>query len=443
MSRTRFVLGVALVLGFGAIATLVGLERRAADARGAQVTLANMSAGLTQIEVIPISAPSIRGTEAQKARVLAAVLRQRAQTILTTLDRLEKDSPPAALRQADAPLRAALAAAAAAQPIFGLTKGMTPPKLLLLNRVGITLAAALSALEVANNAYGSRASVAQIEALSGSAAVVVILLGAFGYFYRRSDASRRKLDAQGMSLRSALSELETVQIDRARLLRRTVEIAEHERTRVAGDLHDGPIQGLTAVTLGFELLANQLERGDIAQALALVEQIRESLAEETVSLRRLMFELRPGILDTRDLGAALRDCAADVFEGSAVRWDVRSTGAVTRLAPEVETVAYRVVREALVNVRKHAPAARATVTLDPAGERLRVTVADDGPGFDEDSPLGQANGVRFGLIGMRERVESVDGSWSLTTAPEGTRIEVVLPRQARLAVASELTAAAA
>jgi signal transduction histidine kinase len=311
---------------------------------------------------------------------------------------------------------------------------MTPPKLLLLHRVGTTLAAALRALDRANRAYGSRASVSQTEALSGSAAVVVILLAAFEYFFSRSEASRRKLNAQEGTLRVALSELEAVQTDRARLLQRTVEIAERERTRVAVDLHDGPIQGLTAVTLGFDMLAKQLERGNLETAPALVEVIREALAEETVSLRRLMAELRPPILDARDLRAALRDCAAQVFEGSAVRWEVNATHAVTRLAPEVETVAYRVVREALVNVRKHAPDAHASVTLEPTAELLRITILDDGPGFDESTPLGQANGVRYGLIGMRERAESVDGTWSLTTAPNsGTRIELVLPRTVRTA----------
>jgi signal transduction histidine kinase len=432
MSRTKLVLGVALILGFGAIAALVGLERRAAGSRAAQVSLANVSARLTQLELIPLTAPALHGTAAQKTASLNVVFHGRAQAILETIRRLKTGSPPAQLHQVNEPLNAALSAANTALPVWIPANGMPQSSIQLLNRQGTTLVAALHSLDVANRAYGSRASASQIEALSGSAAVVVILLGAFGFFYRRWETSRRKIDAQGVSLRLALAEVEAVQAERALLLERTVEVAEHERIRVAADLHDGPIQRLSAVTLGFDLLANRLKRGDHGQALTLVDDIRESLAEETVSLRRLMTDLRPPILDARDLGAALNDCALHVFDGSSVRWDVDATLDEIHLAPELETVVYRVVREALVNVRKHAPTAHASVTLEPTGDVVRLAIADDGPGFDDNKPLGHTNGAHYGLIGMRERVESVGGTWSLATAPaSGTRIDVTLPRKLR------------
>jgi two-component system sensor histidine kinase DegS len=433
------------MLGLGAIATLVTLERRAAESRAAQVSLANVSAQLTQLELIPLTATAMPGTPAQKTRVLTGLFRVREQAILATVDGLNGGSAPSQLRNIAKPLRAAVDAANAGLPVWIPAKQMSPDTIQLLNRQGTTLVAALQSIDVANRAYGSRASASQAEALIGSAAVVTILLGAFAFFFRRSEASRRKIDAQGVTLRTALAELEAAQIDRALLLQRTVEIAEHERIRVAADLHDGPIQSLTAVTLGFDLLANQLERGDHERAALLIEEIRVSLAKETVSLRQLMTELRPPILDARDLGAALHDCALHVFDGSTVSWDVDATRATTHFAPELETVVYRVVREALVNIRKHAPNAHASVTLEPTGDMLRLAIVDDGPGFDEDEPLGHLNGTRYGLIGMRERVESVGGTWSLATAPAaGTRIEVKLPRKLRAAATSrELAGVAA
>jgi signal transduction histidine kinase len=432
MSRTKLVLGVALILGLGAVAALVALERRTDGSRAAQVSLANVSAQLTQLELIPLTAPALHGTSAQKTAALNVVFQARARAILNTIRHLEQGSPPAQLHQVNKPLNAALSAANTALAVWIPATGVDPAGSQVLNRQGITLGAALQSLDVANRAYGSRASVSQIEALSGSAAVFVILLVAFGFFYRRWETSRRKIDAQGASLRLALAELEAVQAERALLLERTVEVAEHERIRVAADLHDGPIQRLSAVTLGFDLLANRLKRGDHEQALTLVDDIRKSLAEETMSLRRLMTDLRPPILDARDLGAALHDCALHVFDGSSVRWDVDATHNEIHLAPELETVVYRVVREALVNVRKHAPAAYASVTLEPTGDVVRLAIADDGPGFDDKVPLGHTNGAHYGLIGMRERVESVGGTWSLATAPaSGTRINVTLPRKLR------------
>ena len=434
MARTKLVLGVALLLGLGAVAALVTLEHRAAESRAAQVSLANVSAQLTQLELIPLTATAMPGTPAQKTLVLTGLFRVREQAILRTVGSLNRGSPPSQLRNVTEPLKEALAAANAGLPIWITAKQMSPASVHLLNREGVTLVAALQSLDEANRAYGSRASTSQAEALIGSAAVVTILLGAFAFFYRRSEASRRKLNAQGVTLRTALAELEAVQIERALLLERTVEIAEHERIRVAADLHDGPIQSLTAVTLGFDLLANQLERADYERASLLIEEIRVSLAAETVSLRRLMTELRPPILDSRDLGSALHDCAMHVFDGSSVEWNVDTSRAATHYAPEVETVVYRVVREALVNVRKHAPAAHTSVTLEPSGDSLRLAIVDDGPGFDEAEPVGHTNGSRYGLIGMRERVESVGGTWSLVTAlATGTRIEVTLPRKLRAA----------
>ena len=444
MSRTKVVLGVALVLGLGAIAVLVALERRAGGSRAAQVSLANVSAQLTQIELMPLAASAIPGTKAQKTAVLNSLFHAQEQEILATVARLQRGSPPAELRKVDKPLNTVLAAAQAGLPIWiPVMSGshMGPVMTKRLNREATALVAVLEKLDDANRAYGSRASASETEALSGSAAVVAILLAAFAFFYRRSEASRRELDAQGATLRLALSELETVQRDRAQLLRRTVEVAEHERIRVAADLHDGPIQRLSALTLGFELLANQLHRGNHDRALALVEEMRESLAAETASLRRLMTELRPPILDARDLGAALHDCALQVLAGSAVRWSVNAPRASTRLAPEIETVVYRVVREALINVRKHAPESHVSVTLEPAGDLLRLAIVDDGPGFDENTPLGYTNGTHYGLIGMRERVESVGGTWSLATAPAaGSRIEVILPRRLRAAEPTEAAA---
>ena len=98
------------------------------------------------------------------------------------------------------------------------------------------------------------------------------------------------------------------------------------------------------------------------------------------------------------------------------------------LSRDLETVVYRVAREALVNVKKHAQAKHVEVTLAPDGDHLRLTVADDGTGFEAASPSTERLQHHLGLIAMQERVESVGGEWRIVSSPgAGTRIDAVLP----------------
>jgi two-component system sensor histidine kinase UhpB len=224
--------------------------------------------------------------------------------------------------------------------------------------------------------------------------------------------------------------LEEAQRERARLLARTVEVAEEERMRIAAELHDGPIQKLTVVAFTLDRLALRIARNEQGTK-ELAEEIRERLRAEMVSLRRLMSELRPPILDERNLAAALNDCAEQVFAETPV---VHET--ICRLdgefaAPEVETAVYRVVREALINVRRHADATRVHVEVERHGATLRLLVADNGTGFDRGSVVGPS----FGLLGMEERIGSVGGELGVESGTgKGTRIEATLPWKSRVLV---------
>ena len=236
---------------------------------------------------------------------------------------------------------------------------------------------------------------------------------------------------QSRELRRVVGELEAAQKvlvelnrERQRLLARTVEIAEAERMALAADLHDGPIQHLTAVTLQLDLLGNKLGRGDHERASLLVRRLRETVANEMVSLRRLMSELRPPILEQRGIEVALRDCALGVLEGQPMQFELECTLGEVQLVPELETAIYRVVREALTNIRKHSGADHARVTLDASRARVLLTISDDGRGFEPT----HANGDHYGLVTMREGVEAVGGTWRLDTrAGSGTHIEASLP----------------
>jgi two-component system NarL family sensor kinase len=210
--------------------------------------------------------------------------------------------------------------------------------------------------------------------------------------------------------------VEQSQAERGRLLDRTVNVAEQERARIAAELHDGPIQHLSTLAYELERACLWLLDGRFDGGIRTLRRTESLLRREVGELRRLLVELRPPVLDQVGLEAALRDQVADVQRRTRIACTVEVTLA-GRLDPEVETVLYRVAREAMTNVEKHAQAGRLWLTLAEDGEEVRLEVRDDGRGFDAAAAASQAGRDHFGLLGMRERVELAGGAWSLETGP--------------------------
>jgi signal transduction histidine kinase len=231
----------------------------------------------------------------------------------------------------------------------------------------------------------------------------------------------------------------TVQDERRRLLGRVLQATEDERTRIAHDLHDGPVQQLAVLNydvyrarkrigellgrVGGDALMEDLQRTD-----EVLEGVEKGLGEETRVLRHLMSALRPPVLDNRGFAEALTEHAQRFEQEHGITVDV-GIGLAERLPAELETVLYRIMQESLTNVAKHAKAARVSVTVDqadPATARLRVR--DDGVGFDASNRAQLLREGHFGLAGMRERASLVGGSLEVGSIPgHGTTIEVRVP----------------
>lgn len=215
--------------------------------------------------------------------------------------------------------------------------------------------------------------------------------------------------------------------DRRELLARTVEAAEAERMSLAADLHDGPIQYLTVAALKLDRLVNKLARAGHDEAALDARQVRDEVSAEMGSLRDMMTALRPPVMDERGFDVAVHDTLQTVLANTDTRYTVESNLGGVRLAPELETAIYRLIREAATNIRKHAAAGHASVCLDTRAETIDVTISDDGSGFDTN----QNNGGHVGLITMRERAESLGGTLRIETAMnEGTRLHASFPRDA-------------
>src|SRR5215204_3114865 len=226
--------------------------------------------------------------------------------------------------------------------------------------------------------------------------------------------------AEALATRAAVAvELsERVQRD---TLRRVVAGQELERRRLARELHDETGQALTSILLGLKGIENAQDNEHRRRSLlALREQVVATLQD----VRRLAVELRPKALDDFGLVAALERLAETFGEQTSVDVHVETMLGDARLSEELETALYRIVQEALTNVVKHANARTVSVVLTRKDDRVVVVVEDDGQGFD---PLTKREDG-LGLVGMKERIELVDGRLTLESGSgQGTTIAVEVP----------------
>jgi signal transduction histidine kinase len=260
------------------------------------------------------------------------------------------------------------------------------------------------------------------------ACVDIVLVGVFVLLGARSEEQNQARKQMISELAQANQRLEETMAEntglQAQLLTQAREAgAGDERQRMAREIHDTLAQGLTGIITQLEAAqqtASEPERErriDNAKRLA-----RDSLAEA----RRSVQALRPQALEDSKLPDALADEVTRWTATSGVLAEVRTTGDLQALHPEVEVTLLRVAQEALANVAKHAAAAHAWVTLSYMEDVVTLDVRDDGAGFDRAEPSQDGGG--FGLIAMRQRVNRLAGQLEIESEPgAGTAVSASLP----------------
>ncbi|RLC92370.1 MAG: hypothetical protein DRI39_08400 [Chloroflexi bacterium] len=200
---------------------------------------------------------------------------------------------------------------------------------------------------------------------------------------------------------------------------------EEERRRIARELHDETIQDLAILSLDIEALIRATKRsaGTRVSGLRQIQEKVNNIAEE---LSRLSHALRPSVLDQLGLVAAVKMLIRDLRKTSKVATKLQIFGEERRLPPPVELGLFRIIQEALRNVRKHSGAAEAVVSIDFGSESVKVTVRDDGRGFELPGRIGDFAGLgKLGLVGMQERAQLFRGNFSVDSeVGKGTTITV-------------------
>ena len=266
---------------------------------------------------------------------------------------------------------------------------------------------------------------------------------------------RREFTATDVELLRSVAGLVAGAIENARLHRRlaereealeqfaerTVEWQEHERRRLAGEIHDGISQRIVSLFFHLSAAADAIpgDPGTAAEQVALAQELATAALDET---RSAIAGLRPPILDDLGLAASLESLGH-----SFPQLDVQVEATRSRMTEHVETAVYRTAQEALQNVAKHANARNVRVRLYLQRDKMVLEVADDGTGFDP-AAIGGVNGgaataagaalasqpTGFGLAAMRERAELLGGKLDLASAPgRGATVRLTVPLSPPLA----------
>jgi PAS domain S-box-containing protein len=207
--------------------------------------------------------------------------------------------------------------------------------------------------------------------------------------------------------------------DRRQLLLRLEDAQEEERRRIASDIHDDPIQVMSAADIRAQVLAHQIEDPELRQE---AEELRDVIRSSVERLRHLLFELRPPALDSEGLVPALRACLGDERPVPEIE------DALPFEPPsELRAILFRIAQEAIANARKHAAATRIHVSIAALDGGVRLVITDDGLGFDVGVIESPEPG-HIGLPTMIERARLAGGGCEVQSEPgRGTTVCAWLP----------------
>jgi signal transduction histidine kinase len=287
-------------------------------------------------------------------------------------------------------------------------------------------------------------------ALQGSVAILCVPLSlkgkAIGAIHCSKINARAGFSESDMELLSIIAGQATIAIENARLfnsvrghqlkletsLIKVLTAQEDERSRISAELHDGLAQWLVSASYSMQTGAEQITSSRFEEARGELARATDIVSQSVKELRRVILDLHPIALAELGLIGALKQSIDYFNRENGVRCDFKVIGGWANLSFINDVTIYRVIQEALNNVRKHAAAHHVDIVLEFNDDHVAVSIKDDGKGFDLNQIKGQ-NGpnVSLGLVTMKERTEMIGGNFEINTCPgAGTSILMQLPMAA-------------
>lgn len=232
-----------------------------------------------------------------------------------------------------------------------------------------------------------------------------------------------------------MTERQKMEHERARYTRRLAELSRHlvavqeaARRQLAGELHDRTSPNLAALDINFGILARSLPKAQFAELSERLEDTQALIRDTSASIRDICADLRPPVLDYAGLGAALETYAQQFSRRTGIVVHLHCTSQNRRLAPDIESLLFRIAQESLTNCAKHAKARSIQLTLDNAHSPVVLRITDDGAGFSPDEIGKEGSSCGLGILNMREMAEFAGGKLSIQSSPgQGTCLTVEIP----------------
>jgi signal transduction histidine kinase len=240
-------------------------------------------------------------------------------------------------------------------------------------------------------------------------------------------AAERQLRQSEARYRSLLAGSRQMQHRLRHLSHQVLLAQEAERKEISRELHDEIVQTLTGINV--QLATLKIESGVSKKSFSKHISYTQRLVEKSVDIvHQFARDLRPTLLDDLGIIPALHAYLKTFTKRTGLQVAFSTFAGVEKLGNDKRTVLYRVAQAALVNVAQHAKASVVSVTIRSAPDSVVMEIKDDGKAFDAEHVMDSRRNKRLGLIGMRERVEMVGGTFRIDSAPgTGTRISATIP----------------
>ncbi len=207
---------------------------------------------------------------------------------------------------------------------------------------------------------------------------------------------------------------------------RLIQTSEEEQRRISRDIHDSLGQILFALQLEISS-AKTLLKKDVEMAEKVLSRSQEKLSTAMNEASFICYRLSPQLLADFGFVEALQDLVHTIQRSSDIKIDFTQQWLNRKKSTSLETALFRVSQEALANIMKHAKASLVRISLTETDDLITLSIADDGDGFDLQS-VKKKSKRGFGLINMKERIEMMDGTFVIKTAPQsGTKIDITIP----------------